>query len=113
MREEYAKWHLDTKTDKDIIREEDIQILRDWRSLVGNAPGEVNRTDYGFGMEDIEGHESERGLPWWSYSSMGKNKAIAIEARVVDNEINGSKQCPLVAAASHCTPYKELNLQWI
>jgi hypothetical protein len=64
VREKYAKWHLDTKTNEDIIREEDIQILRDWRSLVGNAIGEVNRTGYGFGIEDIEGHNSPRRWPW-------------------------------------------------
>ena len=44
---------------------------------------------------------------------MGKNKAIAMEARAADNETAGSKQCPLVAASSHCTLNEELNLEWI
>ena len=98
VREEYAKWHLDTKSNQDIIREEDIQILRDWRSLVGNAPGEGKRTDYGFGLEDIEGHKSERGLPGWCYSSMGQNKAIAMEVIAVDNEIARNRKTRKITA---------------
>ena len=79
MREKYANWHLDTKTNEDIIQEEDIQILQGWRSLVGNAPGEVKRTGYGFGIEDIEGDNSPRGWPWWKFSTSGKDKVIAMD----------------------------------
>ena len=35
-----------------------------------------------------------------------------MEVIAVDNETAGDKECPL-AAASHHTPYEELNLQWI
>ena len=88
---------MDIKSDEDIIREEDIQILCDWRSLTGNAPGEVQQTDYGFGLEDIEGWDSPRGLPWWKFKTIGKDKeAVKInECRV----------------AAHNTESEERNLQ--
>ena len=42
LRKKYTNWYLDTKSDEDINREEDIQILRDWRLLAGAAPREVH-----------------------------------------------------------------------
>ena len=53
LRKKYPYWHWDLKTDEDIIREEDVQITRDWRSLDNSGPSEVLRTNYGFGLEDI------------------------------------------------------------
>ena len=63
LRKKYSYWHLDSKSDSDIIREEDIQIIRDWRSLDNGGPRDVNRTNYGFGLEDIEGWGNPKGLP--------------------------------------------------
>jgi len=53
IREKYSYWHLDGKTNEDVIREEEIQIIRDWRSMDNVGPREVRRTGYGFGLEDI------------------------------------------------------------
>ena len=59
----YPYWYRDTKPDEDIIREEDIQIIQDWRSLDNGGPGKVLRTNYGFVLEDIEGWGNPKGLP--------------------------------------------------
>ena len=53
LRKKFSFWHLDSKSDSDIIREEDIQIIRDWRSLDKRGPGEVHRIDYGFHILSI------------------------------------------------------------
>ena len=63
LRNKYPYWYQGLKTDEDIIREEDVQIIRDWRSLDGSGPGEVLRTNYGLGLEDTEDCGSPRGLP--------------------------------------------------
>ena len=76
LRDKYSYWHLDQKTNGNIIREEDIQIIRDWRSLDNSGPGKVLRTNYGFGLEDIEGWGSPRGLPWWKFRSSSRVKSI-------------------------------------
>ena len=77
LRKKYPYWHQDLKTDGDIIREEDIQIIRNWRSLDNGRPGKMLRTNYGFGLENIEGCGSPKGLQWWKYnSSLGRNKFI-------------------------------------
>jgi hypothetical protein len=90
---------LDTKSDEDIIREEDIQIRRDWISLNGTAPGEVHQTDYRLRIEDIDDWDSPRGLPWWKFKTRGKDRrAIKI------------KECRV---AAHNTENEEINLQWI
>ena len=41
LRTKYLDWHQDLKSDEDIIREEDIQIIQSWRSLGKNGSGEV------------------------------------------------------------------------
>ena len=76
LRNKHPYWHRDTKTDEDIIREEDIQIIRNWRSLDNTGPGKVLRTNYGFGLEDIEGWGSPKGLPWWKFKSSSRMKFI-------------------------------------
>ena len=63
LRKKYSYWHLDNKTNEDVIREEEIQIICDWRSLDNGGPGEVHRTDYGFRLEDIEGWGNPKELP--------------------------------------------------
>ena len=99
LRKRYADRYLDTKSYEGIIREEDIQILCNWRSLTGIAPGEVHQTDYRFGLENIEGWDSPRGLPWWKLKTSGKDRrAVRI------------KEC---RAAAHNTENEQLNLQWI
>ena len=55
-----------------MIREEDIQIIRDWRSLDNGGPREVLRTDYGLGLEDIEGQGNSKGFPWWKFKPKSK-----------------------------------------
>ena len=51
LRTKYPDWHRELKLDKDIIRKEDIQIIRHWRSLGNSGPGEVLQTNIGFGLE--------------------------------------------------------------
>ena len=62
LRNKYPYWYQDLKTDEDIIREKDIQIIRNWRSLNNSGPGQVLRTDYGFGLENIEGGGDLKGI---------------------------------------------------
>ena len=66
LRNKYLYWHRDLKTDEDIIREEDIQIIRDWRSL-GNG---------GFGLEDIEGLRNLKGFPWWKFKQSSRLRIL-------------------------------------
>ena len=89
IREKYSYWHLDGKTDEDVIqeeedgktnedaiREEDIQIIRDWRSLDNGGPREVQRTNYGFGLEDIEGLKNLKGFPWWKFKQSSRLRIL-------------------------------------
>ena len=41
LRAKYPNWHRDLKSDEDLIREEDIQIIQNWRCLDYSGPGEV------------------------------------------------------------------------
>ena len=74
VREKYAYWHEDTKEDEDIIRKEDVQIIRDWTTDVG--PRVVDRTDYGLGLEDVADWNNAAGVPWWMFKTSSRDKFI-------------------------------------
>jgi hypothetical protein len=48
LRRKCPTCHLDAKSNVDIVREVDIQIIGDWRCLATTGPGELFRTNNGF-----------------------------------------------------------------
>ena len=99
LRASYPNWHQDLKSDEDLIREEDIQIIQKWRSLDNSGPSEVLCTNYSFGLEYLEGWNSPRGLSWWKFKSSSK------EGRGIQ-----FKECKVLP---HHTPNQAASLQWI